>query len=307
VVANPLRRWVVDQYTQVTGRHDDPALYARPAGDPGLVGPGSVSWEIHGDPAAVFIGGVAAIVMEILHPSVMAGVQDLSSYRSQPFRRAETTYGYVVVTTFAGTEAAEHEIQRVRRMHQRVNGTRPDGVPYGALDPALIGWVHTCIPWAVMRAFERYNRPLAPEERDRYLAEQAVIGRRGGAGDIPVTGADLDEYVDAMRPQLAVNEQTREFFEFLFAAPFGPRLPSPIARPARAYQLHAAMSVMPRWARRLTGFEHSRLAQRVLFEPQLHAAARSLRPLLGVPPYKAMAEARAAAAVSPAESETVPV
>jgi uncharacterized protein (DUF2236 family) len=296
---NPLRQWVVDQYTQVTGRHDDPALYAGPAGDPGLVGPGSVSWEIHGDPAAVFIGGVAAIIMEILHPSVMAGVQDLSAYRRQPFRRAETTYGYVVVTTFASTEAAEGEIDRVRRMHARVHGTRPDGVPYRALDPALIGWVHTCIPWAVMRAFERYNRPLTTSERDRYLAEQAVIGRKGGAGDIPVTTAALDDYVEAMRPHLAVNDQTREFFEFLLTAPFGPPLPSPVARPARAYQLHAAMSVMPRWARRLTGFEHSRLAQRLFFDSQLQVASRSLRPVFGVPPYRAMAEARAAGAPAP--------
>ena len=293
---NPVRQWVVDQYTRVTGRHDDPALYAGPAGDPGLVGPGSVSWEVHRDPASVFIGGVAAIIMEILHPSVMAGVQDLSGYRSQPFRRAETTFGYVVVTTFAGTEAAEAEIERVRRMHGRVHGTRPDGVPYRALDPMLIGWVHTCIPWAVMRAFERYNRRLTPSERDRYLAEQAVIGRKGGAGEIPVTAADLDDYVEAVRPQLAVNEQTREFFEFLLTAPFGPPLPSPVARPARAYQLHAAMSVMPRWARRLTGFEHSGLAQRLFFEPQLQVAACSLRPVFGVPPYAAMAEARAARA-----------
>jgi len=173
---NPLRQWVVDQYTQVTGRHDDPALYAAPAGDPGLVGPGSVSWEIHGDPASV------------------------------------------------------------------------------------------------------------------------------RAGDIRVTAAELDDYVEAMRPQLAVNDQTREFFEFLLTPPFGPPLPSPVARPARAYQLHAAMSAMPRWARRLTGFEHSRLAQRFFFESQPQVSARSLRPLFGVPPYKAMAEARVAAARARAEA-----
>ncbi len=72
-------------------------------------------------------------------------------------------------------------------MHSRVNGVRPDGVAYRALDPELIGWVHTCIPWAVMTAYDRFNRALTDEEKGRYLAEQAVIGRMSGAGEIPET------------------------------------------------------------------------------------------------------------------------
>jgi uncharacterized protein (DUF2236 family) len=295
---NPVRQRIVADHVGQTGRHDQPGIYAAPPGDPGLVGPGSVSWALHSDAAAVAIGGVAAIVMEILHPSVMAGVHDLSGYREKPLRRASATYGYVIVTTFGNTEAAEGTIERVRRMHERVNGTRPDGVPYRALDPDLIGWVHTCIPWAVMRAFERYNRPLSVDERDRYLAEQAVIGRKGGAADVPVTAAELDDYVESMRPQLCVNEQTRGFFEFLLNAPFGERVPAPLSRPAHLFQIHAAMSIMPGWARRLTGFGHPALVQRALFEPALQLKARQLRWAFGVPPFRAMAEARVGASVA---------
>ena len=71
-------------------------------------------------------------------------------------------------------------------------GGRSSGISYQALEPALIGWVHTCIPWTVMLAFERFNRPLSIAEKDRYLAEQAVIGRMGGAVDIPESVAELD-------------------------------------------------------------------------------------------------------------------
>ena len=222
---NILQQRIVDGFTGITGRHDDPETYGGPAGDPGLIGPGSVSWEVNGDIASVGIAGTAAIVLEILHPSVIAGVQDLSSYREDPFRRARTTLGYVLGTTFGSTEAATGLIERVRRIHGRVTGTRPDGVPYRALDPELLAWVHTCIPWMIMRAFERYNRPLSPGERDRYLTEQAVIGRMGGADAVPETMAELDEYVAAMRSKLAVTEQTREFFEFLLTAPFLPKAP----------------------------------------------------------------------------------
>ncbi|MGH3584157.1 MAG: oxygenase MpaB family protein, partial [Mycobacterium sp.] len=91
-----LKRRIVDEFEKISGRHADPGVYGGPAGDPGLLGPDSVSWEINADLAAVSQAGPAAIVLEILHPSVVAGVQDLSTYRQDPFQRARTTLGYVL-------------------------------------------------------------------------------------------------------------------------------------------------------------------------------------------------------------------
>ena len=174
-----LRRRLVADFEKSAGRHDDPAVYGGPAGDPGLIGPGSMSWEINADLASVSQAGLPAIVLEILHPSVVAGVQDMSNYRQDPFQRARTTLGYVLTTTFGNTEAATSLIEHVKHVHGFVNGTRPDGVSYRALDPELIAWVHTCIPWMIMCTFEEINRPLSVAEKDRYLAEQAVIGSPG--------------------------------------------------------------------------------------------------------------------------------
>jgi uncharacterized protein (DUF2236 family) len=284
-----VKRLIVEDHVRQVGRHDEEHIFGGPPGDPGLTGPGSMSWELHSDVAAIAIGGVGAIIMEILHPSVMAGVQDMSSYREDPYRRGRTTYGYVVTTTFANTRAAERLIGAVKRMHGKVNGTRPDGVPYRALDPELIGWVHTCIPWAVMQAFERFNRPLTTDEKDRYLAEQAVIGRMGGAGAIPETASELDDYVEAMRPQLAVTDQTLEFFDFLLGAPFGVHAPGPLKTQVNRFQLEAGMSLMPDWARRMSGFDAPL--------PQVSAAvlrsyAATLRWAFGTPPWRRLAEER---------------
>ncbi len=161
-----LRTRIRTDIEAVGGRHDEPEVYGGPAGDPGLAGgPGSISWEINGDLASVSAAGSAAILMEVLHPSVMAGVHDQSTYRTEPLRRARNTLGYVLRTTFGNTEAATAVIDRVRGIHGHVNGTRPDGVAYRALDPELIAWVHTCIPWAVMEAFDRYRRPLTARRR----------------------------------------------------------------------------------------------------------------------------------------------
>src|SRR3954470_2905793 len=210
---NVLKRHVVEDLVRQTGHHDQRAIFAEPAGDPGLIGPESVSWELHSDVSAVAIAGTAAIAMELLQPSVMAGVRQASNYREDPFRRARTTFGWVITNTFGNTRAAEQMIERVKRMHARVNGTRPDGVPYSALEPELIAWVHSSIPWAVMTAYERFNRPLSGEEKDRYLSEQSVIALMSGADEVPTTMADLEDFIEAMRPKLAYTELLAEFFD----------------------------------------------------------------------------------------------
>lgn len=291
-ISNPLRRRIVDDFARTVGRHDDPEIYGGTPGDPGLIGPGSVSWTIHADLASVAIAGVPAIVLELLHPSVLAGVQDASRYRDEPFRRARSTLGYVLATTFGTTEAATRTIERVKRMHGRIEGTRPDGTPYRALEPELLAWVHTSIPWMILRAFERYHRPLSPSERDRYLAEQAIIGRMAGAAPVPTSTEELAEFVAGMRPALAVNEQTLEFFDFLMTSPFAPKLPAAADRAFHLLLLHAGMSLAPRWARELTGFRHPSLVRRAVLDPYLHLDARMLRWAFGTPPYAAMAHAR---------------
>ena len=214
-----------------------------------------MSWEINADLASVSQAGLPAIVLEILHPSVIAGVQDLSNYREDPFQRARATLGYVLATTFGNTEAATAVIERVKHIHSFVNGTRPDGVAYRALDPELIAWVHTCIPWMILRVFEETKRPLSQREKDRYLSEQAVIGRMGGADWVPETAAELDDYVEAMRPRLSVNAQTREFVDFLMTSPFFPDLPERLDRQLHRFTIYAGMSRAPRWAQELIGFD----------------------------------------------------
>ena len=85
----------------------------------------------------------------------------------------------------------------------------------------------------ILRVYEDTKRPLSQHEKDRYLSEQAVIGRMGGADWVPTTAAELDDYVETMRPKLCVNAQTREFVDFLMTSPFFPDLPERLDR-----QLH---------------------------------------------------------------------
>jgi uncharacterized protein (DUF2236 family) len=186
-----------------------------------------------------------------------------------------------------------------------VNGTRPDGVPYRALDPELIAWVHTCIPWAVMTAYERYARPLSRAEKDRYLSEQAVIGRLGGADWVPETVTELADYVGRMRPRMGVNEQTRSFIDFLAGREPGYEV-GRRERLDRWVGIRASMGLMPEWARRLTGTNQPELVQRLWLRPSDRLKARLIRWAYPELPCKRMALARvgAGAREEPAPART---
>jgi uncharacterized protein (DUF2236 family) len=282
------------QVEEVGGRPDDPNMYGGPAGDPGLVGgPDSVSWEVNGHLASVLAAGLGAIVMEVLHPSVMDGVFTQSAYRTQPARRAQETLGYVLRTTFGNTEAASALIGRVKRIHGRVGGTRADGVAYQALDPDLIAWVHTCIPWAVMTAFDRYARPLGADEKDQYLREQAVVGRMGGASWVPESVAELEDYVERMRPLMAMTEQTRSFIGFMVGDTDGEFRASRPAQLERRLALAASMALMPAWAQHLTGTYLPAPVRRLYSEPVTRLQNRMVCWAYPELPCKQMALARA--------------
>jgi uncharacterized protein (DUF2236 family) len=231
--------------------------------------------------------------MEVLHPSVMDGVFTQSSYRTNPYERSRNTLGYVLRSTFGNTAAATAVIEKVKRIHGYINGTRADGVAYRALDPELIAWVHTCIPWAIMMAFDRYNRPLSRAEKDRYLTEQAVIGRMGGAEWVPETVSELEDYVERMRPFMAFNDQTRQFTDFLLGTS-GDFATTRRQRFESWMGLHGAMIMMPDWARKMTGTYHSQLIERCVLKPNEKLKSRIVRWAVGDMPCKTMALARVA-------------
>ncbi len=289
-----LNRALVREIEASGGRHDEPEIYGGEPGDRGLAGgPGSLSWEINGDLASLAVAGAGAILLEVLHPSVMAGVFTHSSYRTQPLVRARNTLGYVLRTTFGSTPAATRVIESVKRVHSRVNGARPDGVPYRALEPELIGWVHTCIPWAVMSAYERYARPLTTAEKDQYLREQAAIGRMGGADWVPESVAELEAYVERMRPQMGVNEQLVSFIDFVS----GRSEDMPVGLLGRVDSwigLRGSMALMPKWARRLTGTDVSESLERWLLHPTNRWRAQLIRWAYPELPCKRLALERAA-------------
>ena len=108
----------------------------------GLFGPRAVAWRVHGDVTSMMVGGVAGLLLQMLHPAVLAGVWDHSNFRADMHGRLRRTARFIALTTYGGREEAEAAIARVRGIHDRVGGALPDGAPYAANDPSLLAWVH---------------------------------------------------------------------------------------------------------------------------------------------------------------------
>lgn len=231
--------------------HDGPAPdYDRPIGDPGLFGPDSMTWKIHADFPSMMAGGLAALMLQMLHPLALAAVWDHSNFREDILGRLRNTTAFVGRTTYAPRAPAEAAIETVRRIHRHVVGNAADGRPYSADDPHLLNWVHCAECWCFMRAYETYCQgPLSEAAQDRYLGEMAFVAEQLGARDVPKTVPELDAFFATIRSELVCDERTREVLRILGEI----RLPIPLAGLSRNVFLGSASVLLPDWALALFG------------------------------------------------------
>lgn len=245
ILPRPLRRQLRRQVLAVMSRHAQAADYDNPPGDPGLFGPGSVTWKVHADFTSMMVGGLAALMVQMLHPLALAGVWDHSTFRVDALGRLRNTAAFVGRTTYAPREAAEAAIGRVRQIHHHVIGTAPDGRPYSADDSHLLTWVHCAECWGFLAAYQAYCKVRIPlESQDRYLQEMAQIAEALGARDVPKSRAELEAFFVAVRPELAADDRVREVMRVLQTM----RLPIPLAGFSRNVFLGAAAALLPAWA-----------------------------------------------------------
>lgn len=220
-------------------------------------------WRVHAD-AAMFPGGVRSLLLQSLHPLAMAGVDDHSDYRSEPWVRVANTSRFLAATTFGTIESATEAIDVVRAIHHRVHGVAPDGRPYDATDPHLLRWVHVAEIETFLASYQAYAaEPLTPAEADTYVEQTAVVARRLGVVDPPLTVRELNDSIDAFRPELRLTPGAARVATFLMrdiSLPAAERL---------GYRLItlAAVATLPQWAREMLGLPRS---------PRLAAAVRSV-------------------------------
>ena len=121
-----------------------------------------------------------------------------------------------------------------------------DGEGYAANDPHLLGWVHIAELDSFLSAHDRFGeQPLVGAERDRYVAESAVVARALGVIEPPTTERELRDRLAQYRPELRGTPEARDAARYLLVQP-----PLPLAgRAAYGLIAAAAISLMPVWTR----------------------------------------------------------
>ncbi len=244
-LAEPARRDMARNVRRAVGVTAEPGPIAM---DPSsaYLAPGSVARLVHGDLPSMLIGGLSALMLQMLHPLAMAGVAEHSKYREDPVRRLRRTAEFVSATTFGTASQAEEAIAQVLRVHRRVRGTAPDGRAYSAGDPELVTFIHVAEVSSFLAASRRYGTGvLSPAACDRYYAEVAPVAYALGATWVPRSADEVEAYFLRMRHELNAGPQARAARDWLVYSVAR----RPDERAVYALVLAAAVGVLPRWAR----------------------------------------------------------
>lgn len=256
-----LRKRIERQVLSLSGLALGGIDFEKPAGDPGLFGPESVTWRVHGDFTSMLCGGVSALLLQMLHPLALAGVWDHSSFRQDMLGRLRRTSQFVSGTTFASAQDANALIEKVKSIHLRVNGTDAQGTPYAASDPDLLVWVHVTEAFSFLQSHLRYRNPaLSLADQNRYYQEFALVAESLGSAKVPDSVNAVETYLQDMRPQLRCDDRTLEVVRILQNAP----APSRLAKPVGNLLIMAGIDLLPDWAATQLGISLSPLKRKAI-------------------------------------------
>ncbi len=266
--------------------------FTRPPGEPALAPRDGVSWRVFANPVSLFIGGVAAVLLELAEPSVRSGVWDHSSFRRDPAMRLRRTGFAAMMTVYGPRSATEALIARVVRMHGDVEGVTPDGTAYRANDPRLLGWVQATASFGFTEAYHRYVRPLSAAEKDAAFAEAEPSARLYGAVDVPRRWADWEATLAQTAPGLEGSDILSDFLRIMRDAPI---LPAPM-RWLQRLLVRAAVEMTPGPVRSLPQLRGGGLRPGEATAVRLLGRAAAALPLRGTPPADAARRLAAAPA-----------
>jgi uncharacterized protein (DUF2236 family) len=201
----------------------------------GLYGPGSEAWALNREAMLLLGAGPRALLLQLAHPAVAAGVADHSDFRTDPWARLRGTLRSYLTIVYGTRTAAHAEIRRLNVLHETITGPT-----YRARDPELSLWVHATLVDSTIVVADAWLEPLSRERRFRYYRETLPIGRAFG---IPpqLLPPDLDAFESYVAASLApggvvrIGPLARELAEVVLHPPLGPILPQLTALPPTIY------------------------------------------------------------------------
>jgi uncharacterized protein (DUF2236 family) len=257
--------------------------FLRPLGAPALAPADGISWEIFANPVSLFIGGVAAVLLELAEPSVRTGVWEHSSFRQDPLSRLHRTGYAAMVTVYAPRKEAERMIAHVVRMHDRIRGKTPEGKDYRANDPRLLDWVHATATWGFTEAYHRYVRQLTDAEKSSAFQEGEAAAALYGASRAPSDWLGWEALLERTAPTLEDHPILSEFLELMETTPLLPKW----LGSAQRLLVRAAVSMTPEPISSLPRLRHRGLRMGETTLVRTAGKMTSRLPMAGLPPRQA--------------------
>lgn len=215
---DPIEQLRLGLVERVRGVFNDTAQGEQPTppSDEALFEKDSPIRMVHADLVGMMVGGIRALLLQMLHPDALQGVIDHSNFREDMHGRLRRTAKFIAVTTFAHRDEAMKAIERVNRIHSKVSGTLPDGTPYSATNPRTLAWVHVTEASSFLAGYLRHVRPDMPGyEQDEYYRQFAVIAKALGADPVPINRNEAEEVLRELRDELRTSPEAREIAQLV--------------------------------------------------------------------------------------------
>lgn len=213
----------------------------------GLYGPTSEAWRLNREAMLLLGAGPRALLLQLAHPQVAAGVAEHSDFRADPWRRLQGTLRSYLTIVYGTVKEARAEIRRLNELHRSIRGRG-----YAARDPDLSLWVHATLVDTTIVAADAWLEPLSAERRAQYYAETIPIGRAFGvpADRLPPDVGAFEAYVAAMLASsgpVHVSPLAQELADAVLHPPLGPVVPALGWVPPKAYAwtLWPSLSLLP--------------------------------------------------------------
>jgi uncharacterized protein (DUF2236 family) len=253
------------------------------AADPGLYGPASEAWRLNREAMLLLGAGPRALLLQLAHPAVAAGVNDHSDFRSDPWRRLAGTLRSYLRIVYGTTAIARGEIRRLNALHRDITGPG-----YAARDPLLSLWVHATLVDSTIEVADAWLEPLSRERRARYYLETRPVGRAFGVPEdlLPADLDAFDAYLAAMLGpggEVQVSPIARDLAWAVLHPPLAPLAPgapwlAAVPTELYAWTLWPSVGLLPPRIREAYGLPWGAREQAV--SAWLVGAWRAWRPIL---------------------------
>lgn len=190
-----------------------------------IVGPDSITWQFGSD-VRLFLAPLYALLLQVAHPTVGAGVRDYSDFEKRPWERLLRTLDYLILLQYGGREAVAVGC-RLRQLHQRIKGVKADGKPYQALERGAYTWVHATLLETYVRAHQHFGRPMTRPQVEQFYREYIGLGRLVGVReeDLPATWEGFRAYFEYMVAEELGHNETVDRVLRAARKPAPPELP----------------------------------------------------------------------------------